>query len=114
MLSVEASAKSPFVTVKGHQLYLGDRPYYFVGTNYWYGSLLGLLKDEKRGVGRLRKELDFLKAHGVKNLRLLAGAEGSGRSSCSSGSLKSADRAVNGTLARLRLPPEVRRIVPRA
>lgn len=76
--AAEASAKSSFVTVKGHQLYLDDRPYYFVGTNYWYGSLLGLLKDEKRGVERLRKELDFLKAHGVNNLRLLAGAEGSG------------------------------------
>ena len=76
--AAEASAKPSFVTVKGHQLYLDDKPYYFVGTNYWYGSLLGLSKDGKRGVGRLRKELDFLKAHGVKNLRLLAGAEGSG------------------------------------
>lgn len=77
-LCVVASAKPSFVTVRGHQLYLDGRPYYYVGTNYWYGSLLGLMKDEKRGVGRLRKELDFLKAHGVKNLRLLAGAEGSG------------------------------------
>ena len=76
--AAEASARPSFVTVKGHQLYLEDKPYYFVGTNYWYGSLLGLMKDEKRGVGRLRKELDFLKAHGVNNLRLLAGAEGSG------------------------------------
>ncbi|HEX7317274.1 MAG TPA: DUF4126 family protein [Pyrinomonadaceae bacterium] len=74
----EASARSPFVTVKGHQLYVDDKPYYFVGTNYWYGSLLGLSKDERRGVERLRKELDFLKARGVNNLRLLAGAEGSG------------------------------------
>ena len=73
-----ASANSSFVTVKGHQLYIDNKPYYFVGTNYWYGGLLGLLKDEKRGVERLRKELDFLKAHGVTNLRLLAGAEGSG------------------------------------
>lgn len=76
--SAEASAKPSFVTVKGHQLYLDDKPYYFVGTNYWYGGFLGLSKDEKRGVERLRRELDFLKAHGVTNLRLLAGAEGSG------------------------------------
>ncbi len=76
--AAEASAKSSFVTVKGHQLYLDERPYYFVGTNYWYGGLLGLSKDEKRGVERLRRELDFLKAHGVNNLRLLAGAEGAG------------------------------------
>ncbi|MET0648958.1 MAG: DUF4126 family protein [Pyrinomonadaceae bacterium] len=76
--AAEASAKPSFVTVRGHQLYVDDKPYYFVGTNYWYGSLLGLSKDEKRGVERLRKELDFLKAHGVNNLRLLGGAEGSG------------------------------------
>jgi mannan endo-1,4-beta-mannosidase len=76
--AVEASARDSFVTVKGHQLYLDGKPYYFVGTNYWYGSLLGLSKDDRRGVERLRRELDFLKANGVTNLRLLAGAEGSG------------------------------------
>src|SRR5690606_7381044 len=46
--------------------------------NYWYGGYLGLEKDEKRGVERLRKELDFLKSSGVTNLRVLAGVEGSG------------------------------------
>ena len=66
------------VRVQGHKFELKNRPYYFVGTNYWYGSLLGLENDEKRGVRRLRKELDFLKAQGVTNLRLLGGAEGSG------------------------------------
>ncbi|HRI03201.1 MAG TPA: cellulase family glycosylhydrolase [Pyrinomonadaceae bacterium] len=67
-----------FVSVKGHALYRDNAPYYFVGANYWYGSLLGLEKDKKRGVERLRRELDFLKAHGVTNLRLMAGAEGTG------------------------------------
>src|SRR5688572_13115098 len=71
-------ADSPFVAREGHRLVLNGKPYYFVGTNYWYGSLLGLEADEKRGVGRLRRELDFLKANGVTNLRLLGGAEGSG------------------------------------
>jgi mannan endo-1,4-beta-mannosidase len=37
-----------------------------------------LVNDRKKGVERLRKELDFLKANGVINLRLMAGAEGSG------------------------------------
>ena len=67
-----------FVSVKGHRLYTNAQPYYFIGTNYWYGSLLGLEKDKKRGVERLRRELDFLKTNGVTNLRLMAGAEGSG------------------------------------
>ena len=77
--STSLAAQRPnFVSVKGHQLYLNNKPYYFVGANYWYGSLLGLEKDKRRGLQRLRKELDFLKANGVTNLRLMAGAEGSG------------------------------------
>lgn len=71
-------AQSKFVTVKDHQFFIGDKPYYFIGTNYWYGTVLGLEKDKKRGVERLRKELDFLKKNGVTNLRIMAGAEGEG------------------------------------
>lgn len=67
-----------YISVREGRLVDGERAYYFVGTNYWYGSLLGLDKDKKRGVERLRKELDFLKKNGVTNLRLMAGAEGSG------------------------------------
>ena len=77
-LPAAASAKDSFVSVRGHQFMMGGRPYYYVGTNYWYGSLLGLERDRRKGVERLRRELDFLKAHGVTNLRLMAGAEGSG------------------------------------
>ena len=69
---------SSFVTVKNHQFFIGNKPYYFIGTNYWYGSLLGLEKGKKKGIERLRRELDFLKANGVTNLRIMAGAEGSG------------------------------------
>src|SRR5215204_3251909 len=78
IFSIAALGQSPFVKVKNHQFFIGDKPYYFIGTNYWYGTLLGLEKDQARGVERLRKELDFLKANGVTNLRILAGAEGSG------------------------------------
>lgn len=72
------SQPQDFVTVRGNQLIADGKPYYFVGTNYWYGSLIALQKNKKRGIERLRKELDFLKANGVTNLRLMAGAEGSG------------------------------------
>jgi mannan endo-1,4-beta-mannosidase len=41
---------SSYVTVKNHQFYLDNQPYYFIGTNYWYGTLLGLEKDPKRGL----------------------------------------------------------------
>lgn len=69
---------SNFVSVRNHQFILNEKPYYFVGANYWYGGLLALAKDPERGIERLRKELDFLKKHGVTNLRLMGGAEGSG------------------------------------
>jgi mannan endo-1,4-beta-mannosidase len=54
------------------------KPYYFTGTNYWYGGLLGLEKEVRLGKDRLRKELDFLAAAGISNLRVMVGAEGSG------------------------------------
>jgi mannan endo-1,4-beta-mannosidase len=64
-----------FVTVHDAKFYCHGKPYYFIGTNYWYGPLLaspGATGDRQR----LAKELDFLAAHGLKNLRILAGAEG--------------------------------------
>lgn len=76
LLSTILFAKPEFVSVKNHRLYTADKPYYFIGTNYWYGTLLGL--GNAQSVERLRRELDFLKANGVTNLRIMAGAEGSG------------------------------------
>lgn len=79
LFSIDTFAQqSDFVVVRNHQFYLNDKPYYFIGTNYWYGTLLGLEKDPKKGIKRLERELDFLKANGVTNLRIMAGAEGSG------------------------------------
>lgn len=73
-----AGQSSSFVTARRGQLFLNNTPYYFVGANYWYGSLLGLEKPKRRGIERLRRELDMLKKNGVTNLRLMAGAEGTG------------------------------------
>lgn len=73
-----AKAQASFVTVKDQQFFLDNQPYYFIGTNYWYGGLLPLEKDKSKGIDRLRNELDFLKAHGVTNLRILVGSEGKG------------------------------------
>jgi mannan endo-1,4-beta-mannosidase len=69
---------SSLITVKNQQFILEGQPCYFIGTNYWYGSLLPLEKDKSKGIDRLRKELDFLKANGVTNVRVLAGSEGKG------------------------------------
>jgi mannan endo-1,4-beta-mannosidase len=78
LFAAGVGAAPAFVEVKGKQFIIGEKPYYYIGTNYWYGSLLGLEKDKKRGLKRLRRELDFLKKNGVNNLRVMAGAEGSG------------------------------------
>jgi mannan endo-1,4-beta-mannosidase len=77
LLSVTCSAKvtGSFVKVKENQFIVNDKPYYYIGTNFWYGAILG-----STGVGgnraRLIKELDFMKASGIDNLRILIGADG--------------------------------------
>ena len=64
------------VTVKGSQFFIGDKPYYYIGANYWYGGIVG---NNTKGRQRIREELDFLLRRGVTNLRVLAGAEGTGK-----------------------------------
>ncbi|MBL8181723.1 MAG: beta-mannosidase, partial [Blastocatellia bacterium] len=59
--SVFCNAQSGFVKRKDGGFLVDGKPHTFIGTNYWYGSLLGLEKDKKRGIERLRRELDFLK-----------------------------------------------------
>jgi mannan endo-1,4-beta-mannosidase len=69
------SQKKNFVTVKGHHFYIDNKQYNYIGANYWYG---GLLANDKNGKERVKNELDFLAGKGVYNLRIMAGAEGSG------------------------------------
>lgn len=67
------------ISVKDGQFFKGNSPYYFIGANYWYGPLIAA-----RNIGdrdRLIKELDLMKANGIDNLRILAGAEGDGKDS---------------------------------
>ena len=65
-----------FVRTEGIHFYKGKntKPYYFMGTNLWYGPILGSKgKDGNRR--RLCAELDSLQKLGVNNLRILAGAD---------------------------------------
>lgn len=48
---------------------------YFVGTNFWYGAILGST-GEGGDRDRLARELDYLQSIGVTNLRVLVGADG--------------------------------------
>lgn len=72
------SAKSgvnPFVQVKDGHFLRNGKPYYYVGTNFWYGAILG---SEGQGGNRERlvRELDNLKSMGIDNLRILVGSDG--------------------------------------
>jgi mannan endo-1,4-beta-mannosidase len=64
-----------FVKVENGQFTINNTPYYFMGTNFWYGPILGS-KGKEGDRSRLIKELDFMKSNGIVNLRILVGAEG--------------------------------------
>ncbi len=68
--------KHSFIQVNADGQFVRDgQPYYFVGTNFWYGAILGS-EGEGGNRERLHQELDFLKSIGVTNLRVLVGADG--------------------------------------
>ena len=71
----DTAEASPYVTVRDGEFYIGDTIYRYVGTNFWYGSILA---SEGRGGDRerLAKELDTLQSIGINNLRVLAGGDG--------------------------------------
>ena len=70
-----SSAVSSFVKVEDGVFVCDDYPSHFIGTNFWYGAILG-----SEGVGgdraRLEADLDTLKALGMTNLRVLVGGDG--------------------------------------
>lgn len=73
--SSSAQQVKEFISVKDGQFIKEGKPYYYIGTNYWYGPLLGST-GESGNRKRLIEELDQMKAMGIDNLRILAGAEG--------------------------------------
>ena len=68
-------APSPFVKQQSGRFMLNGKPYSYIGTNLWYGAILG---SEGQGGNRERliAELDTLAALGVTNLRILVGSDG--------------------------------------
>lgn len=71
----EAPQEGSYVRAEAGRFVLDGQPFYFIGTNFWYGPILA-----SQGAGgdreRLCRELDALEACGVRNLRVLAGADG--------------------------------------
>lgn len=68
-----------FVRVRGTEFTLRGAPYRFVGTNLWYAAWIGRASTDGGADGgdraRVVRELDFLAANGITNLRLLGAAE---------------------------------------
>lgn len=64
-----------FVKVEDGRFVSGDSPSHFIGTNFWYGAILGS-EGEGGDRARLEAELDTLKALGMTNLRILVGGDG--------------------------------------
>ena len=67
------SSAQNFIKVNNNHFIKNGKPYYFIGTNYWYG---GMLASKNGNRERLKKELDELKSLGITNLRVMATAEG--------------------------------------
>ncbi len=92
-----ARAGQPFVTVHHGQFMLGKKVYYYIGTNFWYGTILGS-KGQGGNRDRLKKELNLLSSQGINNLRILVGADGSARPSKVSPSLQTAPGVYNDSI----------------
>ena len=75
LLSSCQQSSSSFVKVEDGVFVCEDYPSHFIGTNFWYGAILG---SEGQGGdrARLEAELDTLKALGMTNLRVLVGGDG--------------------------------------
>ena len=75
MAACGLSAQTGFVKVKDGHFVRHGQPYYYVGTNFWYGAILG---SEGQGGDRKRlcRELDKMKSLGIDNLRILVGSDG--------------------------------------
>ncbi len=72
--STVETEKASFVSVNNTQLIKNEKPYYYIGTNFWYAPILGST-GEGGNRARLQQELDKLKELGIDNLRILAGAD---------------------------------------
>lgn len=70
-----SNTEDKFVRINNSHFEVNGKPYYFVGTNFWYGAILAS-QGEGGDRERLVQELDYLDSIGINNLRILIGADG--------------------------------------
>ena len=75
--TVSIETGNGFVTQHDGRLWLNGKEYHYIGTNLWYGAILG---SEGQGGDRDRlcRELDELHRMGIDNLRIVVGSDGTG------------------------------------
>lgn len=75
LTSVLAVQAQEYVQVRDGKFWHRGKEYRYVGTNFWYGAILG---SEGQGGNRQRllQELDAMKAIGIDNVRVLVGGDG--------------------------------------
>lgn len=60
----DSKQENKFIKVENGQFIRDGKPYYYIGTNYWYGAILGS-KGKEGNRKRLLEELDLMKANGI-------------------------------------------------
>lgn len=70
-LLLYVTANSQFITIKDRKFIRNSKPYYFLGTNFWYGMNLAVDDPE-----RLKRELETLHSLGITNLRIMGSSQG--------------------------------------
>ncbi len=73
-ISLSANGQQEFVSVDSLQFSRYDKPYRFIGFNFW--SAVFLAHESHGDRARLLRELDTLEKYGIKNLRLMVSSEG--------------------------------------
>ncbi len=74
VLLFSCQTQKDFVKVKDTNFTVKNKPYHFVGANFWYGAYLGADADYGNRE-RLIRELNQLQKLGIKNLRVAAASE---------------------------------------
>jgi mannan endo-1,4-beta-mannosidase len=75
ILTLGIKAQPGFVKTENGKFTISGKPYYYIGTNFWYGTILAM-KTPPGDRDRLIRELNFMKSIGIENLRIQVGAEG--------------------------------------
>lgn len=89
--------KKEFVRVVGDHFVIGNKPYRYIGANFWQGAWLGanIIPDGRK---RLKRELDQMKKNGIVNLRIMASSEKSAVHRSVTPSFQDAPGVYNDTL----------------